>query len=45
MIRNILDMLDFIKDEKGKGELTKIALGKHKRPYLFSEVSNYIKLR
>lgn len=45
MIKNIIDMLDFIKDEKSKGKLTKIALGRHKRPYLFKEVSNYIKLR
>mgnify|MGYP003680767396 FL=1 len=45
MIKNIIDMLDFVKDQKGKGRLTKIALGRHKRPYLINEVSNYIKLR
>tara|TARA_R110002074_G_scaffold123508_3_gene259097 strand:+ start:551 stop:688 length:138 start_codon:yes stop_codon:yes gene_type:complete len=45
MIKNILEMLDFVKDQKGKGRLTKIALGRHKRPYLINEVRNYIKLR
>ncbi len=38
MIRDIINMLDVVKDHNLKGELTNFALGKNKIPESFNEI-------
>jgi len=38
MIRDVIEMLEIAKENKLKGDLTNIALGKNKIPENFSEV-------
>jgi hypothetical protein len=45
MIRDIINMLEVAKENKLKGELTNIALGKNKIPQSFSEVINLTLLK
>jgi len=46
MIKNILEMLELVKDDsKNLGEFSKIALGKNKIPQNFKEGKQFLKLR
>ena len=45
MIRDIIDMLEVAKENKLKGDLTNIALGKNKIPQSFKEVINLTLLK
>ena len=44
MIKQIIEMLEIAKEQKKIGELTHIALGKHKLPDTFKEGFKMLKL-